>query len=197
MHIEDHDPLDRLHEAAKEHRNTRTWPRVQAILLAKQGDTAPQIARALGVSRRAVQAWVAAYNRGGLAALPDRPHPGRAPILPRDQEARFRERIEAPPRPEDGACELRGADIRRILEQEFAARYTLGGVYEVCQADCTSRIRLYLSARSPHSGRGGVAGAGPVGPTTPATGPGATAMRSDTDRAVPPRPHPARVAVSA
>src|SRR4051795_2799601 len=128
MHVEDHDPLDRLQEAARGHRNTRTWPRVQAVLLAKQGDPAPQIARALGVSRRAVQAWAAAYNRGGLAALPDRPHPGRAPTLPRDQEARFRERIEAPPRPEDGACELRGADIRRILEQEFAARYTLDGV---------------------------------------------------------------------
>jgi hypothetical protein len=113
MHIEDHDPLDRPHEAAKEHRNTRTWPRVQAIILAKQGDTATQIARALGVSRRTVQAWMAAYNRGGLAVLPDRPHPGRAPILPRDQEARFRERIEAPPRPEDGVCELRGAEIRR------------------------------------------------------------------------------------
>src|SRR3954468_16891266 len=76
MRVEDHDPLDRLQEAAREHRNTRTWPRVQAVILAKQGDTAPQIARALGVSRRAVQAWVAAYNREGLPALPDRPHPG-------------------------------------------------------------------------------------------------------------------------
>jgi transposase len=130
-HIEDHDPLDRLQEAARGHRNTRTWPRMQAILLAKQGDTATQIARALGVSRRAVQAWVAAYNRGGLEALPDRPHPGRTPILPRDQEPRFRERIDAPPRPEDGVCELRGADIRRILEQEFAAQYTRDGVYKL------------------------------------------------------------------
>ena len=131
MHIEDHDPLDRLQEAARGYRNTRTWPRVQAIILAKQGDSAAQIARALGVSRRAVQAWVTAYNRGGLEALPDRPHPGRTPILPRDQEARFLERIDAPPRPEDGVCELRGADIRRILEQEFAARYTLDGVYKL------------------------------------------------------------------
>ena len=131
MHIEDHNPLDRLQEAARGHRNTRTWPRVQAILLAKQGDTAAQIARALGVSRRAVQAWAAAYNRGGLDALPDRPRPGRTPILPRHLEARFLERIDAPPRPEDGVCELRGADIRRILEQEFAARYTLGGVYKL------------------------------------------------------------------
>jgi len=131
MHIEDHDPLDRLQEAARGHRNTRTWPRVQAIILARQGDSAAQIARALGVSRRAVQAWAATYNRGGPEALPDRPHPGRTPILPRGQEARFLARIEAPPRPEDGVCELRGADIRRILEQEFAARYTLDGVYKL------------------------------------------------------------------
>ena len=131
MHVEDHDPLDRLQQAARGHRNTRTWPRVQAVILAKQGDPAPQIARALGVSRRAVQAWVATYNRAGLEALPDRPHPGRRPILPRDQEARFRERIEALPCPEDAVCELRGADIRRILEQEFAARYTLDGVYKL------------------------------------------------------------------
>src|SRR3954469_10969069 len=131
MHVEDRDSLERVHEAAKQCRKTRAWPRAQALVLAQQGDTAPEIARALGVSRRAVQAWVAAYNRGGLEAVPDRPHPGRAPILPRDQEARFRERIEAPPRPEDGGCELRGADIRRILEQEFAARYTLDGVYKL------------------------------------------------------------------
>jgi transposase len=131
MHIEDHDPLDHLQEATRQYRNTRTWLRVQAIILAKLGDTAAQIARSLGVSRRAVQAWAAAYNRGGLDSLPERPHPGRTPILPRDQEDRFRERIDAPPRPEDGVCELRGADIRRILEPEFAARYTADGVYKL------------------------------------------------------------------
>src|SRR5919202_4142392 len=86
MHVEDHDPLDRLQEAARRYRSTRTGPRVQAIILAKQGDTAPAIARALGFSRRAVQAWVAAYNRGGLEALPDRPHPGRKPTLSQDRE---------------------------------------------------------------------------------------------------------------
>src|SRR4051794_3460913 len=131
MYVEDRDSLELLHEAAKQLRNTRTWPRVQAVSLAKRGDTAPQIARALGVSRRAVQAWVAAYNRGGLEALPDRPHPGRAPTLPRAEEGRFLERIDAPTRPEDGVCALRGADIRRILEQEFGARYSLDGVYKL------------------------------------------------------------------
>jgi transposase len=131
MHVQDRDSMERLQEMAKPFRNTRTWPRLRAVILAKQGDTAREIARALCCSRRAVQAWVAAYNRGGLEALPDRPHPGRTPLLPHDQEVRFLERIEAPPRPEDGICELRGTDIRRILEQEFAARYSQSGVYKL------------------------------------------------------------------
>jgi transposase len=131
MHVADRDSLERLQEAARQYRQGRTWPRVQAVVLAKQGDTAPEIARALGVSRRAVQAWVAAYNRGGLEALPDRTHPGRAPTLPRAEEGRFLQRIDAPPRPEDGVCTLRGADIRRILEREFDAHYSLDGVYKL------------------------------------------------------------------
>jgi transposase len=131
MHVEERDSMERLQELAKQCRNTRTWPRLRAVILAKQGDTAPEIARALGFSRRAVQAWVAAYNRGGLEILPDRPHPGRRPHLPHDEEVRFLERIEAAPRPEDGTCELRGTDIRRILEREFAARYSLSGVYKL------------------------------------------------------------------
>jgi len=131
MYVEDRDSLERLQEAAKQCRKTRAWPRVQALFLAKQGDTAPEVARALGVSRRAVQTWVATYNRGGLDALPDRTHPGRAPILPRAKEGRFLARIDAPPRPEDGVCALRGVDIRRILEQEFSARYSLDGVYKL------------------------------------------------------------------
>src|SRR4051794_15303931 len=131
MDVAARDSMDRLQEHAKGCRNTRTWPRIQAVILAKQGDTTPQIARALGVSRRAVQAWVAAYNREGLPALPDRPHPGRAPTLPRQEEGRSLERLDGPPGPEDGVCELRGHDIRRILEHEFAARYTLSGVYKL------------------------------------------------------------------
>jgi transposase len=70
-------------------------------------------------------------GRLGRAALPDRPHPGRAPILPPAQEARFRERVDAPPHPGDGVGELRGADIRRILDEEFGARYSLSGVYKL------------------------------------------------------------------
>src|SRR5690348_16805780 len=51
MHIEDHDPLDRLQEAARGHRNTRTWPRVRTIILAKQRDSAFAHAPGYGETR--------------------------------------------------------------------------------------------------------------------------------------------------
>ena len=51
--------------------------------------------------------------------------------MPHDREDAFLERIDVPPRPEDEICEWRGADIRRLLEHEFDARYTLGGVYKL------------------------------------------------------------------
>lgn len=104
MHVEDRDSLERLQEVARQRRNSRAWTRAQAIVLAKQGDTAVRIARSLGWSRRSVQTWVAAYNGGGLEALQERPHPGRRPILPRHEEGRFLERLDALPQAEDEVC---------------------------------------------------------------------------------------------
>src|SRR3954468_4065583 len=60
MYVVDRDPLEHLQEAAKHRRNTPSWTRVQAIVLAKQGDATGRIAHSLGCSRRAVQTWVAA-----------------------------------------------------------------------------------------------------------------------------------------
>jgi Transposase DDE domain len=88
-------------------------------------------------------------------------------------------------------------DAGEFSHDELATLYRARWHAEVCQADCTSRFCLCPFGGPPHSGRGGVAGAGPVGPTTPARDPGATAMRRDNDRPIPPRPHPAWDAVSA
>jgi transposase len=119
MHVHDHLSPDDLLQLAKAVVAKRTWLRYQAIILATRGDTAEAIARALGCSPRAVQGWVARYNRGGPQALQERPHTGRPPRLAGPELQRFAERLEAGPRPEDGACSLRGPEIRRILEREF------------------------------------------------------------------------------
>jgi transposase len=132
MTVHDHLPPERLRELARTHNHSRRiWVRFQAVVLAQAGRTAPDIAEALGCSRRAVQQWIARYNDGGPDALRERPHTGRPPRLPADQLARLKQRLDEPPQPGDGVCVLRGADIRRILEHEFGVRLGLRAVYLV------------------------------------------------------------------
>jgi putative transposase len=102
----------------------RVWLRYQAVILAFRGRSAASIARALGCGVRSVQDRVARPTRGGPEALRERPHPGRPPRLSGPELARFRERLEAGPTPEDGIRTSYGPDLRRILEREF--RVALG-----------------------------------------------------------------------
>jgi transposase len=119
MHVQDHLTLAELQQAARAIPQKRIWLRFQAVILAQQGRSAPEIARTLGCSRRAVQSWIARYNRGGVQALHERPHTGRPARLTGPDLQRFQQRLDDGPRPEDGTCTLRGPEIRRILEQEF------------------------------------------------------------------------------
>ena len=103
--------------------------RLRVVLLAKQGFTALEIATCTGLSRRAVQDWVARYNREGLHGLKTRPGQGRKPALTPAQAEQLRQRLDAGPLPEDGVCTLRGKDVQRILEQEFGRLRSLNAVY--------------------------------------------------------------------
>ena len=118
MFVQGHYSLEGLPQRAKALTQKRLWRRYQAVVLAKQGRSAPEIAPHLGCSRRAVQTWVAKYNQGGLQALQERPHTGRPARLAGPEVLRFHERREAGPKPEDGVCTRRCRDLRRILEEE-------------------------------------------------------------------------------
>src|SRR5512144_2725256 len=131
MYVEGHQTLEYLQGLAQTIPEKRIWRRFRAVILAKQGRTAADSAQSLGCSRRAVKNWVAQYNRGGVAALRERPHPGRPRRLAPDQYPRLKERLDAPPRPEDGVGTLRGLDVQRILEQEFGAVLGLQAVYDL------------------------------------------------------------------
>lgn len=113
---------------------------LEAVVLARQGDTAEQIARALDCGARTAQTRVAKYNDGGAAALDEKPRPGRPTTLPRDQEDRLRARLDAPPPLEDGTGARHGPDVRRILKEEFAAEYTQQGVYDLLHRLGYSRL---------------------------------------------------------
>jgi transposase len=89
----------------------------------------PEAANALGMSERQVRNWVHRFNAEGVPGLRDRPRPGQPPHLTVDQVERFKERIRKGARSEDRVCVLRGMDVRRILQEEFEAEYSLPGVY--------------------------------------------------------------------
>ena len=107
--------------------------RLQAVVLAKEGQTAPAIAHLLGVGRRTVQHWVRWYNQEGLARLAGRKAPGTAPPLTPEAREKFLARIEAGPRPEDQVCALRGIEAQRILHQEFGVLRSLSTTLRILQ----------------------------------------------------------------
>jgi transposase len=129
MHVEDRHGLDELRREARTQNDARMRIRLQAIVLAKQGRTAEEIAEALGASRRPVQEWVRRYNQRGVDGLRRRPGQGRRGKLSLEQRDRLCARIEAGPCEDDEVCTLRGKDIQRILQKEFGQLYHLNGVY--------------------------------------------------------------------
>jgi putative transposase len=63
--------------------------RLKGLALYDRGFRQSEVAGQLHVSRQAVSQWVAAWTRGGKAALARVRHPGRPPSLRRAQRARL------------------------------------------------------------------------------------------------------------
>lgn len=131
MHVEAHHPIEQLQRLSKAQKHARMRIRLQAIVLAREGKTAPQIAVALGAARRAVQEWVARYNRDGIDGLIEGTRTGKPPKLARDRHEQLKRRLDAGALKTDGVCTLRAADVKRILENEFNVVYSLKGVYKL------------------------------------------------------------------
>jgi transposase len=131
MHVEAHDAVETLEQAAREESKGRVRDRIRAVVLARRGWTAPEIAACLSVSRRAVQDWIRWYNEGGLRNLPDAPRPGQPRKCPQEHFDAVKRRILDGPREEDGVCTLRGQDVQRILAAEFGVVQTLSATYDL------------------------------------------------------------------
>ena len=131
MYVRDRVALKELERIERKEPNAKRAKRLRIVILAMQGWTAPAIAMSTGLSRRACQDWVRRFNEAGLPGLEDQHGGGReAPLTPAQQE-RMRERLEGGPTAEDGVCSLRGADIRRILAEEFGVLRSLPAVYHL------------------------------------------------------------------
>ena len=129
MHVADHLSLEQLQALADREAGKTRFLRLRAVILALGGRSAPEVAQALGAGRRTVQEWVKRYNAEGLDGLVDRPGRGRPCRLTEEPLAQLRDRIDAGPAPEDGACTLRGPEVRALLEREFGVAYSPAAVY--------------------------------------------------------------------
>jgi transposase len=129
MQVADHLSLEQLQSLADREAGKTRFLRLRAVILARAGRSAPEIAQALGAGRRTVREWVRRHNAEGLDGLVDRPGRGRPCRLTGAQLARLRERIDAGPTPEDGTCTLRGPEVRALLEREFGVAYSPAAVY--------------------------------------------------------------------
>jgi transposase len=129
MRVVDHHSEQALQQLAERELRADRAKRLRAVLLAKQGFTAPEIATCTGFCQRSVQEWVARYNGDGLAGLETLPGRGRKPPLTPEQAEQLQRRLAAGPLPEDGVCTLRGRDVQRILQHEFGQLRSLNAVY--------------------------------------------------------------------
>jgi len=116
MEVQLRDPADRaaLERGAVTRNDPTRRDRFRAVLHAVDGMEAVPIASKIHRSRRFVQNWVYRYRDGGVAAMEDKPRPGKACKLTAEERERFRRRIL------DGPTEAGGRRRRLAPEQDAA-----------------------------------------------------------------------------
>jgi transposase len=129
MHVIAHDTLPGLRQVAKGERSALRLVRIQVIILAMRGLTAPQIAQALSISRRNLQRWVKLYNAQGLAGLKDRRGGNHRHLRPDQEEQTAAYLAGTAIDPRDGV--RRGEDLRKWIEEKFGVVYSLTGAYDL------------------------------------------------------------------
>ena len=128
MFVHGHHSLEELQRLTKALTKKRIWLRHQAVVLAKQGHSAPRDRPGLGMlSPAPFRLGSAATTRGAWRPSRSGPTPDARPAWPAADVPRFRDRLEAGPTPEDGVCTFRCQDLRRILEEEFGVELAPAG----------------------------------------------------------------------
>jgi transposase len=129
MEVVGHLPVEELKRLERAEKDAGRSRRLRIVILGLEGWTAPAVAKAVGLTRRICQRWVARYNAEGLAGLEDRRGQEPGPKLSPEQADGVRLRVESGPTQADGVCSLRGKDFQRILAAEFGLLRSLSGVY--------------------------------------------------------------------
>ena len=130
MTVVEHHSVEELQTLFRQEQEARRAKRLWIVWQARLGQTAPEIAKGIGVSRRAVQEWVRRYNNEGLAGLETRSGQGREPILSEAERQLVAQRVETGPQ-EGDVCSLRGVDFQKFVESQFGKLLSLTTVYRL------------------------------------------------------------------
>jgi transposase len=131
MHVADHHRIEELDRLVRAESKGKVRDRIRAVALAKEGQSTPQIVKALKLPRRSVQRWVARYNQQDVAGLRQHKGGGAKSRLKADQHERLRARLDAGPTAQDEVCAWSGAAIARLLEKEFNVVLKRDAVYKL------------------------------------------------------------------
>ncbi len=130
MRVVEHHSVEQLKRLARGQKDARLLLRLQMILLARQGHTAPQVAATLGVARRTVQDWVRRYNLDGVEGLKDRRRGGNQRKLDDGQEQRVVDYLNQQAEDPHGGVR-RAEDLRQWINRQFGVLYSLPGTYDL------------------------------------------------------------------
>lgn len=98
--------------------------RLRAIALLEEGWQPVDVARAVGVDRRSVRRWRAAFGEAGRKGLAAKPAPGRPLKLDEAARSRLEQLLLAGPRAAGFASELWTCRrVAELIEREFHVRY--------------------------------------------------------------------------
>ncbi len=101
MTVVEHHSVEELQTFFQREREARLAKRIWIVWQARLRHTAPEIAKGIGMSRRAVQEWTRRYNTGGLAGLQTRSGQGRDPLLSEEERQAVAKRLEDGPQAGD------------------------------------------------------------------------------------------------
>jgi transposase len=107
----------------------RVRQRLMAMKFLSQGQSIPQAAKRLDISERPLRKWLYRFNEQGPTGLQDVFRSGQPPKLGNKDLEQFKQRIREGVTEADSVCSLRAKDIQQILQKQFDARYSLGGIY--------------------------------------------------------------------
>jgi transposase len=136
------DDVLKLHSYARQKKYGKISSRLRAVAFCAQHETIEEISERLGYCRQTICDWIHRYNADGMDGLYDLPRPGQPKRLSPENESLFRQRITAGPTNEDGVSAFTGKVLISILKNEFNAKYSLSGIYNLLQ-------RLNLSSLLP------------------------------------------------